>query len=487
MDVCRGGTLPRRIGPSPGLILYPAMFASDTYRARRNALAEAVGDGLIVLFSNDEAPMNYRGNVYPYWQDGSVRYYGGPNQPGFALVLDASTGAATLYGNDVSMEDIVWTGPVPSVADLAAQGGIGRTAPLAELAGALKAAQASGRVVHFLPPYRPNHFAQLAALGIDAAEAKERASLDLIHAVVAQRERKSAEEIAEIEDALGVTSKAFEAAMQATRPGIKEYEVGGVAEGIVLAHGRRLAYGLICSVRGETLHNVSYDNTMRDGDLLLMDLGATSPKGYASDLTRTWPVSGRFSPIQRDLYDAVYAANRAVVAAIRPGVRYFDLHLLAARTMVERLVDLGLMKGRVDDAVAQGAHALFFPHGLGHQMGLDVHDMEGLGEDHVGYDEDLPRSTQFGTAYLRMAKPLVAGHVVTVEPGLYLIPALIDQWQAGGRFREFVAYDALEPLRGLGGIRIEHDVLVTDDGARVLGPHLAETADEIEALVGNAA
>lgn len=460
------------------------MFASDTYSARRHALAEAVGQGLIVLLANDEAPMNYRANVYPYWQDGSLRYYGGPNQPGFALTVDADTGAATLYGDDVSMEDIVWTGPVPSVSDLAAQGGIERTAPLASLAEALKSAQDAGRAVHFLPPYRPNHFAALAGLGLDAASAKERASIDLIQAVVAQRERKTAEEIAEIEDALGVTTQAFEAAMRATRPGRKEHDIGGVAEGVVLAHGRRLAYGLICSVRGETLHNVSYGNTIQDGDLLLMDLGATSPKGYASDLTRTWPVSGRFTPIQRDLYDAVYAANRAAIAAIRPGVRYFDMHMLAARTMTEHLVDAGLMKGRVDDAVAQGAHALFFPHGLGHQMGLDVHDMEGLGEDHVGYDEDLPRSTQFGTAYLRMAKPLVEGHVVTVEPGIYLIPALIDQWRAEGRFREFIAYDALESLRGLGGIRIEHDVLVTADGARVLGPPLAETADEIEALVG---
>lgn len=453
---------------------------ANRLRARRTALARALGSGLVLVPANDEAPMDYRANVYPFVQDGTFRYYAAADQPGLALVLDADTAEATLYGDDVSVEDVVWTGPVPSVAELAAAAGIEHTAPLERLVPDLEAAQRAGRRRHTLPPYRPNHFDLLERLGTARADAREAASLDLIRAVVAQRERKDAHEIAQIEDALAVSAEAFAAAMRATRPGRHEHDVAGAAEGVVLARGRRLAYGLICSVRGETLHNVSYHRPLEDGQLLLMDLGATSPEGYASDLTRTWPVSGRFSPLQRDLYEAVLAANRAVVDGIRPGVRYLDLHLLAARTLAERLVDVGLMKGNVDDAVAEGAHALFFPHGLGHQMGLDVHDMEGLGEDYVGYDAHTTRSTQFGTAYLRMAKALVEGHVVTVEPGFYVIPELVRQWQGGGRFADFIAYERLPALFGFGGIRIEHDVLVTARGARVLGPHVPDTVEEIE-------
>ena len=459
------------------------MFAPDTYRARRAALARALaaagGGGLALVPGNAEAPMNYRANAYPFWQDGTFRYLAGDGRADLALALDADTGAATLYGDDPTLDDIVWTGPMPSVREIAGAAGIEHTAPLARFAADADAARASGRTAHTLPAYRPEH-----RVG-DRAPAPSEA---FIRAVVALREVKTGEEIAEIEDALSVTGDAFRAALSATAPGRFERDVAGPVHGVVQGAGRHLAYGLICTVRGETLHNTAYHRPLRDGDLLLMDGGAASPRGYASDLTRTWPVTGRFTGLQRHLYDTVRAAHDAAVAAMRPGVPYADVHRLAARTLTEGLQAAGFMTGDLDASVEAGAHALFFPHGLGHQMGLDVHDMEALGEAFVGYDARTRRSEQFGTAYLRMARPLREGHVVTVEPGLYVIPDLIAQWQAERRHADFIAYDRMGALDGFGGIRLETNVLVTADGARELMPSrglpLPMDADTLAAMVG---
>ncbi len=457
------------------------MFDAAVYRARRTALARALAadGGLALIPGNAEAPTNYRANAYPFVQDGTFAYLAGPGRAGLALALDTDSGEATLYGDDPTMDDIVWTGPTPTLRDLADAAGIERTAPLARMADDANKAHAAGRTVHTLPPYRPEHRA--------VAEGSA-PSLPLIHAVVALREVKTADEIAEIEAALAVSSDAFRAALAATAPGRHEHDVAGAVLGVVAGANRRLAYGLICSVRGETLHNESYHRPLGEGQMLLMDAGATSPLGYASDLTRAWPVSGRPTDLQRHLHDTVRAAYDAAVAAMRPGVPFADVHRVAARTLTAGLQQAGFMTGDLDASVEAGAHALFFPHGLGHQMGLDVHDMEALGEEHVGYDAATTRSTQFGTAYLRMAKPLVEGHVVTVEPGLYAIPDLIAQWGAEQRHAEFIAYDRLGALDGFGGIRLENDVLVTADGARALTPSRGEPVpmdiDGLCALVG---
>ena len=465
------------------------MFAAATYRARRAALATALdaetgasesGSGGIALIpASGEAPMNYAGNAYPYWQDGTFRYLAGDGRAGLVLALDTATGEATLYGDDASVDDVVWTGPAPSVREMAGAAGIGHTAPAARLDGDIVAARDAGRAVHTLPAYRPEH--RVAGTGAAPSEA-------FIRALVAVREVKTDEEIAEIEDALSVTSDAFRAALAATRDGAAEHDVAGAILGVVHGADRRLAYGLICSVRGETLHNVSYHRTLREGQMLLVDAGATSPRGYASDLTRTWPVSGRFTDLQRHLYDTVRAAHDAAIAAMRPGVRFADVHRIAAATLTRGLQAAGFMRGDVAASVEAGAHALFFPHGLGHQMGLDVHDMEALGEDRVGYDGETRRSEQFGTAYLRMGKALREGHVITVEPGLYAIPALIDLWRAENRHADFIAYDRLGALDDVGGIRLENDVLVTATGARALAPSRGEPvpmdADAIAAMVG---
>ena len=458
------------------------MFAADTYRARRADLARRVGAGLCLIPGNDEAPMAYAANAYRFHQDATFRYYAGLDRPGLALAVDADAGTATVYGDDAGLEDVVWTGPQPALADLAAAAGIERVRPAAALVEDLKG---TGPQTHTLPPYRAEHVRLLAdAFGWGMGEGRARASEAFIRAVVAQREIKTDEEVAEIERAVGVSAAMYRRAMGMTRAGLVEREVVGAVEGLAFAQGMRPSFQPIVSVRGEVLHNPAYDGTLEDGRLLLVDSGVVSPEGYASDLTRTWPVSGRFTPEQRAVYEAVLAAHDAVIAGMRPGVPYRDLHLLAARVLVGGLTALGLMRGDPDEAVAAGAHALFFPHGLGHQIGLDVHDLEGLGEAFVGYGDGFTRSDQFGLAYLRMAKPLRAGHVVTVEPGCYFIPTLLDAWAAEGKHAGFIAYDVAERFRGFGGVRIEDDVLVTETGARVLGPPVPTTVADVEAVVG---
>lgn len=458
------------------------MIGAQTYADRRQVLQQQLKSGLVVFMGNDESPMNYRDNTYPYRQDSSFLYYWGLSSPGLAAVLDVDENRSTLFGDEASIADIVWTGPQPRFADRAERVGVDYTERAAALAGVLSQAVQDGRRVHFLPQYRADSQCRLEAyLGLGPGAAVQHASKALVRVVIAQRSVKDAGEIAEIETALAISRDMHVYGMREARPGRYEREVAGAIEGIAIAGGGRLAFPIIFSRRGQILHNHAYDNRLQDGDLVVNDSGASSRMGYASDITRTIPVSGRFSDRQRAIYQAVLGAQERALAAIQPGVRFRDVHLIAARSLASDLKDLGLMKGDVDEAVAAGAHALFFPHGLGHHMGLDVHDLEGLGEDLVGYDEETRRDQQFGLGYLRLGKALQQQYVVTVEPGCYFIGPLIDQWRADRRHEEFIKYDAVDAWRGLGGVRIEDDVLVTNAGARILGPPIPKSVADVEA------
>ena len=458
------------------------MFASDTYAARRAALAEAVGTGLVVLLGNDAAPMNYAGNVYAFRQDGSFRYYAGLDAPGLALAVDAETGAATLYGYEPTLDDVVWEGPLPALADRAASVGIDRTAPPERLAEDVRAAQRAGRVVHTLPPYRGAGRLKLAAL-LDQAPDAVGASDALRDAVIAQRLVKTDEEVAQIEAALEIAADMHTLAMRLAQPGRTEREIAGAMEGLALGRGSHPSFPIILTRRGEVLHGHPGGAVLEAGDLVLADAGAVAPdSGYAADITRVSAVGGAFSDRQRAVVEVVIDAQEAAIDACRAGRLFRDVHRLACVRLAEGLGALGLMTGDPEEAVAAGAHALFFPHGLGHPIGLDVHDLEGLGEDHVGYDDEVRRSDQFGTAYLRYGRRVEAGHVMTVEPGVYFIGALIDTWRGEGRHAQFLPYDEIDRWRGLGGVRIEDDVLVTDGSPRVLGPGIPKTPAEVEAV-----
>jgi Xaa-Pro aminopeptidase len=332
-------------------------------------------------------------------------------------------------------------------------------------------------------PYRAEHYALFQQIN-EHADCSVAPSLPLTRAIIAQREIKTAEEIAQMEEALQITAQMHRKVMQSATAGKTEAILAGIAAGVAVANQVMPAYGIILSRNGEILHNEYYGNVLKEGDLVLGDFGAESRMHYAGDITRTFPVSKQFSGQQREIYKLVLDAQIKAIEAMQPGRLFRDIHLQVAKTLTEGLKSIGLMQGDTETAVAEGAHALFFPHGLGHMIGLDVHDMEGLGEDHVGYDEHVSRSEQFGLAYLRMAKGLRPGHVVTVEPGLYFIPALIDQWRAEGRHGSFINYDVVDTFRGFGGVRIEDNVLVTDGGHRVLGPAIPKTVKEIEALRG---
>jgi Xaa-Pro aminopeptidase len=464
------------------------MFEASTFTERRAALRERVGSGLILLLGNDPAPMNYPDNPYHFRQDSSFLYYFGLDQPGLAAVTDADSGEEIVFGHEPTVDEIVWTGPVPTLAEECVHVGVGRHEEPGKLTDLLRAAKADGRSIHFLPQYRAWNRIKLARMiGIPGLETDDHASRPLLEAVVDQRLVKTEEEVAEIEIAIDISHDMHTLAMHLTRPGMVEREVAGAVEGVVLSRGGLVAFPVIFSVRGEVLHNHSYDNVMKAGQLAVHDSGATSPLGYASDITRTLPVSGRFDERQREIYDIVLAAQLAAIDAMRPGVPFRDVHFVACRVVAAGLRDLGIMRGDVDEAVAAGAHAICMPHGLGHMMGLDVHDMEGLDEELVGYGKEFRRSDQFGTAYLRVARTLEPGFVLTVEPGCYFIPQLMDQWRAEDRHAEFLDFDRLESYRGFGGVRIEDDVLVTDDGFRVLGRIIPKTAKEVEEEMGGEA
>ncbi|GAP43520.1 Xaa-Pro aminopeptidase [Lentimicrobium saccharophilum] len=461
------------------------MFAPGTYAGRREALRREIKSGIAVFPGNTEAAFNYPANTYHFRQDSTFSYFFGLNQPDLAGIIDFDSGAELLFGNDVDMDDIIWMGPQPSMADRGKLVGIDRTAPLQGFGDYIAEALNKGRKVHFLPPYRGETRIQLwTLLGIPVAEQKAAASVELIKAVVKLRSIKSAEEIAEIEKMVDVAYLMHTTAMKMAHPGIVEQEIAGTIEGIALANAGPVSFPVILSVNGQTLHNHYHGNTLSEGRMMVVDAGCESEESlYSSDITRTVPVGGKFNERQRGIYEIVLNANLKAIAAIKPGIPYREVHLLAAKTIADGLKALGLMKGDTQAAVEAGAHALFFPHGLGHMMGMDVHDMENLGENYVGYDEEITRASQFGTAFLRLGRRLQPGFVLTVEPGIYFIPALIDQWKAEGKFTEFINYEKVETYKDFGGIRIEDDVLVTETGNRVLGRPIPKTVAEIEAIM----
>ena len=456
------------------------MFGGSTYERRRETLGERLESGLVLLVGNGESPMNYADNAYPFRQDSTFLYYFGLAQPELAAVLDAETGVATLFGDDVTVEQVVWTGEVPGLAERAERAGVSETRPMAALADVVRSARASGRRVHWLPPYRAAHVLALSdLLELEPGEVAGSASTKLNEAVVDQRAHKDPGEVREIERAVETSVAMHEAALRMVSPGVTELAIAAEVERIARAEGGRIAYPVIGTIHGETLHNHGQAYTLSEGDLFLLDAGAETAMGYAGDLTTTCPVSGTFDDRQRDVYAILMAAYEDAVAALAPGVPYRDVHLRTARAIFEGMKDLGLMRGDADEAVAAGAHALVFPHGLGHMMGLDVHDMENLGEDRVGY-ADEERSPQFGLKYLRLARPLEPGFVITVEPGIYFIPPLIDDWRVRGHCARFIDFEAFEGWRGFGGMRNEENYLITGDGARRLGPRKPQTPEEME-------
>lgn len=459
------------------------MFSAETYRERRSTLAGSL-EGVIVLLGNRESPINYVDNPYPFRQDSSFLYYFGLSRPDLAAIIDCDRGEATLFGDDPSLDDIIWTGPQPPLAERAERVGVDQTAGRAAIGDAIAAARGADRPIHCLPAYRGSGVVESARLlGLQLDEIREAVSLPLLRAVIDQRSVKTGEEIAEIERAVELSAAMQRGALTAARPGVREQELVARAEAVALEAGGRTAFPTILTVRGETLHNHDHGNLLEAGDLLLVDCGAEVGSGYSGDLSRTAPVGGRFDDRQRALYEIALDAHDEAARALAPGVPFRDVHRAACRRLASGLADLGLLRGDLDEAVDRGAHALFFQCGTGHMMGLDVHDMENLGEDLVGYDEQVERSAQFGLRSLRLGRAVREGFVVTVEPGLYFIPQLIDRWSAEQRLAEFIDYAEVERYRDFGGLRTEDDYLVTADGCRRLGPPLAREADEIEALI----
>ncbi len=457
------------------------MFNPQVYSARREQLRSLLSGGLVFLPGNDEASMNYPANTYHYRQDSDFLYYFGHNHDGLSGIIDVDESKDILVGDDVTMDDIIWMGEQPKMKDQALECGTGNILSKSKLGEYIQDAIRKGRKVHILPPYRGDRWLSLEGIfGMKHAEVKKYVSEELIKAVVKMREIKDAGEIAEIEKAVDVAWLMHTTSMKMAMPGVVEQEIAGTVEGIALSHAGPVSFPVILSVDGQTLHNHHHGNKLELGRMMVTDAGCETQMCYCSDITRTVPVGGKFNQRQKDIYEIVLKANVDTIAAIKPGIFYKDMHLLAARTIAQGLKDLGIMKGDVDEAVRQGAHALFFPHGLGHAMGLDVHDMEGLGENYVGYNEEIQRSDQFGLAFLRFGKRLKPGFVMTDEPGCYFIPALIDMWKSEGKFTEFINYDVAETYKDFGGIRIEDDILVTEDGHRVLGKPIPKTVAEIE-------
>ena len=461
------------------------LFDSNTYSLRRRILSEKVGSGLIILFGNNNAPCNYPSNGYTFRQDSSFLYYFGQERDSLAGVIDIDAGQEWLLGDDIDIEDIIWTGFVPSVADLAAQSGVALSAPMSKLADMVADARKTGRQIHFLPPYRHDTMITVADLmGIHPLQTKAAASLALIKAVVDMRSIKSYAEIEEIERAMAIGYRMHTGAMKACKPGVTEKSIGGLMEGIAMTYGAKVSFNSIVSMHGEIFHGDPSLKPLEPGRLLLVDAGAETVNNYCSDNTRTMPISGKFTSKQRDIYSIVEACHDLTIEKARPGLKWMDMHLDVCRLMTDRLKDLGLMKGNTDDAVAAGAHAMFLQHGLGHMMGMDVHDMEGLGQIYVGFDDEVRPSEQFGTNCLRCGRRLQPGFVMTDEPGIYFIPALMDKWKAEHMHTDFLNYDRIEQYRDFGGIRIEDDILVTDDGCRVLGKDIIPYhPDDVEAFM----
>ncbi len=461
------------------------MFDSKVYSERRLKLRKKIRSGLVLILGNNEAPMNYPANTYHFRQDSNFLYFFGLDLPGLVGVIDIEDGKDCIYGNNVDIDDIIWMGPQPTINELAAKAGVLCTHPLKDLASTLQRAINQGRKIHFTPPYRAENIITLERLlGIHPSLVQKYASKDLVNAIVSLRSVKEACEIEEIEKACDIGYVMHTTAMKMAKIGETERNIAGAMEGVASSLGLFPSFPIILSQNGETLHNHDHSQILKEGRLLLCDAGAESVSHYASDFTRTIPVGGRFTQRQKDIYNIVLAANNKAIEIAKPGIPYIQVHLEAAKVIAAGLKELGLMKGDVNEAVANGAHALFFPHGLGHMMGIDVHDMEDLGENNVGYDDEIARSDQFGTAYVRLGRRLQEGFVITVEPGIYFIPALVDKWKTEMINTAFINFDKVAEYIGFGGVRLEDDILVTAKGCRLLGSkRIPITVDEVEKTV----
>ncbi|WP_126650737.1 aminopeptidase P family protein [Chryseobacterium aureum] len=456
------------------------MFSAATYQNRRAVLQSNVRNGILLFLGNIENPVNFEHNPYYFRQDSTYLYYFGIQEPRIAAIMDIDENKTLVFGDELSMDEIVWMGRQETLKEKSLKSGVSETLPYASLSQYIIKALASGRKVHYLPPYQSFNKILLAdLLGIKITELQP--SEAMIKAVVNQRSIKEPQEIVQIEQAVNVSNEMHLLAMRLAKPGMKEYEIANAIQYFAANKECQMSYPPIVTINGGILHNHYRLNTLQEGDLFLNDSGAETSMGYAGDLTRTFPAGKRFTTKQKEMYEVVLNAFNNAQSLLKPGIRFKDIHLKAARHLVEGLIDLGLMKGNPEDAVKNHAHTLFFQCGLGHMMGLDVHDMEDLGEQYIGYTEEDPKDTQtFGLKSLRLGKELESGFVLTVEPGIYIIPDLIDMWQAENKNSDFINYDKVNEYRNFGGIRVEDDFLITDNGYRLLGNGLIKTAEEIE-------
>ena len=460
------------------------MFQANTYIQRRLRLRQQVESGVLLFLGNEESPMNYADNPFHFRQDSSFLYFFGLNFAGLAGLIDLDEGREILFGNDLTVEDIVWMGTQPTLLERCQANGITEVQPLQTLKAYLNQARTQGRPIHFLPPYRAEHRLKLwALLEIPPDLASAAVSEEFITAVVDQRNIKTDEEIREMDKAADISADMHLTAMKMARPGLTEAEIAAAVHEVALAAGGQLAFPIIATIHGETLHNHYHGNVLKSGDMFLLDAGAETAMGYAGDLSSTLPVDLHFTDRQKEIYQIALDSHNAAMAALKPGVPFRDIHMLACQTLAQGLKHMGFMRGNVDEAVAAGAHALFFPCGTGHMMGLDVHDMENLGEKYVGYGGQ-EKSTQFGLKSLRLARPLEPGFVLTVEPGIYFIPELNDQWRSENKFEAFINYEKVETYKDFGGLRNEEDFLITENGFRLLGKPIPKSINDVEAVKG---
>ena len=456
------------------------MFSKDTYIARRAKLKRTIGSGLLLFLGNDESGMNYADNTYDFRQDSTFLYFFGLPYAGLSAIIDIDDDKEIIFGDELTIDDIVWMGAQPTLKEKSEMAGISEVRPSKEIENYLKAAAMKHRQIHYLPTYRAEHQVKLLQwLGITPG--MEQPSVPFIYGVVNQRNYKTAEEIAEIEKACMVTADMHLTAMRTVRPGIRESEVAAAVAEVAYANNYRLSFPVIATINGQTLHNHDHSHMIKSGDMLLLDAGAETEMGYAGDMSSTIPADDKFTSRQKDIYDIQVAAHEAAVAALRPGVPFVDVYELSCRVIMEGLKEFGFVKGDPMEAVKAGAHAMFMPTGLGHMMGLDVHDMENLGEVYVGYN-GKPKSTQFGRKSLRLGRELEPGFVLTIEPGIYFIPELMDLWRREGKFTEFINYEKLFTYKDFGGIRNEENYLITNDGARILGKKIPLHTEEVEAV-----
>ena len=450
-------------------------FSTDTYKIRRQYLRQRMGSGKLFLMGNEESSMNYKDNCYRFVQDSTFLYYFGINQPGLYAMIDAEGGEDIIFGNELSIDDIIWTGPLPTLKERAESVGVLKVRPPHEIKNQID------KSTLFLPPYRPEHRFKINEIfDVPFEQIDEKISLDLLLMISEQRSIKSEEEINQMHEACTFSGEAHKALMRSATSEMYEHQLVGIFEKVGMDRNVHTGYPTICSINGQVLHNHHYHNKLKKGRLVLVDGGLNSSGGYAGDLTRTFPVDVAFTSRQKDIYNVVYEGFMHAVDIGKPGMLFRDLHLQTAVRLTEGMIALGIMKGNAEDAVADGAHTLFFPHGLGHLIGLDVHDLENFGEEHIGYLPDLQKSKEFGLKSLRLGKAMKEGYTVTIEPGIYFIPELMAKKKADGLHSDFINYEKVAQYSDFGGIRLEDNFVMRSSGFEKLGNYLARSIEEIE-------